>query len=90
MFEESCILPFEPSHEKTYDMGFRPGQSQTDLYSPGSRLKASNFGSKKKRACTICVAKTKMLISCAVTAQLICVFVFDSFCAFEQSTAINV
>ena len=26
--------------------------------------------------CTICVAKTKVLISCAVTAQLICVFVF--------------
>ena len=27
-------------------------------------------------ACTIHVAKTKALISCAVTAQLICVFVF--------------
>ena len=26
--------------------------------------------------CTICKAKTKALISCAVTAQLICVFVF--------------
>ena len=25
---------------------------------------------------TICVAKTKALISCAVTAQLICVFVY--------------
>ena len=29
-----------------------------------------------KRDCTICVAKTKALISCAVTAQLICAFVF--------------
>ena len=28
------------------------------------------------RDCTIRVAKTKALISCAVTAQLICVFVF--------------
>ena len=28
------------------------------------------------RKCTISVAKTKALISCAVTAQLICVFVF--------------
>ena len=28
--------------------------------------------------CTIHVAKTKALISCAVTAQLICVFVFAS------------
>ena len=26
--------------------------------------------------CTICVAKTKALISCAVIAQLICAFVF--------------
>ena len=31
---------------------------------------------EKKRDYTICVAKTKTLISCAVTAQLICVFVF--------------
>ena len=30
----------------------------------------------KSRDCTIYVAKTKSLISCAVTAQLICVFVF--------------
>ena len=33
-------------------------------------------GLGKKRDCTICVAKTKVLISCADTAQLICVFVF--------------
>ena len=30
----------------------------------------------KKRDCTVYVAKTKALISCAVTAQLICAFVF--------------
>ena len=30
----------------------------------------------KKRKCTICVAKTKALISFAVTVKLICVFVF--------------
>ena len=29
-----------------------------------------------KKDCTICVAKTKALISFAVTAKLICVFVF--------------
>ena len=28
------------------------------------------------RDCTICVAKTKALVSCAVTAQLICDFLF--------------
>ena len=26
--------------------------------------------------CAICIAKTKVLISCVVTAQLICIFVF--------------
>ena len=31
---------------------------------------------KKYRDCTTYVAKTKALISCAVTAQLICAFVF--------------
>ena len=31
---------------------------------------------KIRKKCTVCVAKTKALIICAVTAQLICVFVF--------------
>ena len=39
------------------------------------------FGFRKHRDCTIYVAKTKALISSAVTAQLICVFVF----AFAKS-----
>ena len=34
------------------------------------------FGFKKKRDCTIPVAKTKALISFAVTVKLICAFVF--------------
>ena len=34
------------------------------------------FGFRNKRNCTIRVAKTKALISFAVTAKLICVFVF--------------
>ena len=37
---------------------------------------ASTLDRVKKRDCTIRVAKTKALISCAVTAQLICAFVF--------------
>ena len=38
--------------------------------------------------CTICVAKTKALISCAVTAQLICVFVFtNADCWFSGMSA---
>ena len=35
-----------------------------------------NFGFRKKRDCTIYVAKTKTLISFAFTAKLICLFVF--------------
>ena len=40
----------------------------------GYRLE--NFGLRKKRGCTMYAAKIKALISCAVTAQLICAFVF--------------
>ena len=31
---------FEPSHEKTNNLGFRPGQTQTSLYSHRSKLEA--------------------------------------------------
>ena len=37
---------------------------------------AGNFGCRKSRNCTIRVAKTKALISFAVTAKLICAFGF--------------
>ena len=40
----------------------------------GWKLEISDL--KKKRKCTIRVAKTKALISFALTAKLICVFVF--------------
>ena len=70
------LTPLEPRCEKTGLRGFRPGRTQTGLYSHGTWLEALNFGSRKKRNCTIRVAKTKALISFAVTAKLICVFVF--------------
>ena len=66
----------EPRCEKTGLRGFRPGPTQTGLYSHRRWLEACNFGFRKKRDCTIRVAKTKVLISFAVTAKLICVFVF--------------
>ena len=70
----------ETLREKTNNLGCRPSLTQTGLYSHSdrSRLEAWNFGYKKKRDCTIHGAKTKMLISCAVTciAQLLCAFVF--------------
>ena len=66
----------EPRCEKTGLWCFRPGPTQTRLYSHRRWLEALNFGLRKKRDFSIYVAKTKVLISCAVTAQLICIFVF--------------
>ena len=43
---------------------------------------------KEERDCTIHVAKTKALISFAVTAKLICAFVFaQAFCWFSYAVA---
>ena len=56
--------------------GFRPGPTQTGLRNHCIWLEACNFGFRKKRDCTIYIAKTKALITFAVTAKLICVFVF--------------
>ena len=67
---------FEPRRQKTGLRGFRPGPTQTGLYSHRRWLETWNFGFRKQRDCTIQVAKTKTLISFAVTAKLICVFVF--------------
>ena len=67
---------FVTSQEKHHFWWFtRPGPTQTGLYNDRRLLEVSNFGFRKYRYCTIYVAKTKTLISCAVTAQLICTFV---------------
>ena len=60
---------YEPLCKKTGLRGFRPGSTQIGLYSHRSRLEAC-FGYKLKRNGTICVAKTKPLISCYCTADL--------------------
>ena len=68
--------------------GFRTGPTKTGLYSHRRWLEAGNFGFRKKRDCTIRVAKTKALISFAVTAKLICVFVFAyADCWFSHEAA---
>ena len=65
------------SLQENWSSGF-PIRSDTNRPVQSQKNRSSwNFRLKKKRNCTICAAKTKMLISCAVyTAQLICVFVF--------------
>ena len=62
------VIIYEPQHEKSGLRDFQPGPTQTELYSHRIRLKARNFRFKKKRDCTICVAKTKAWIICGVTA----------------------
>ena len=62
--------------KKNLSSDVRPDPTQTGLYNDRRKLEASNFGYRKDRDCPICVAKTKALISCAVTAQLNCTFVF--------------
>ena len=77
--EFSAVLSFcsfEPRCEKTDLRGSRPGQTQTRLYNHSRWIEAWNFVYRKQRGCTICVAKTKALISFVVTAKLIYVFVF--------------
>ena len=70
--------------------GFLPGLTQTRLHSHWRWLEAWNFVCRKKRYCTIQVAKTKALISFAVTAKLICVFVFAyADCWFSHDTALS-
>ena len=52
---------------KTFLRGFRPRSTQTRFCSHRKWLKTRNFGFRKNRDCTIHVAKTKALISCAAT-----------------------
>ena len=52
------------------------GASDQVRHKPDCAATEDGFGFRKKRDCTICVTKTKALIRCAVTAQLICGFVF--------------
>ena len=45
---------------RNQQFGFRPGLTQNGLYSHRRWLEAGNFGFRKKRNCTIRVAKTKV------------------------------
>ena len=72
---------FEPRRGKTCRRDLRPVPTQIGLYSHRRWLETWKSGCSKKRECAIQVAKTKALISFgvtsfAVTANLICVFVF--------------
>ena len=55
----------EPVREKTNNLGSDQVPTKTRLYGYRRWLEAGNFGFRK-RNCTICVVKTKVLISFAV------------------------
>ena len=59
---------------ETNNLGLKAGLTQTGLCSHSSRLEARDLGFERKKNCTFCVAKTKTLISCAITAQLFVIF----------------
>ena len=69
------LIKIHQSHEKTCLQGF--DQDTNGAVQQQKMARAWNFGFRKKRYRTIYVAKTKVLISCLVTVQLICVFVFS-------------
>ena len=52
------------------------GESDQVQHKPGCTTTDDGFVFRKKRGCTIYVAKTKVLISFAVTTKLNCVYVF--------------
>ena len=80
-FTANVIVDWICSNWASYDKiglrGFRTDPTKTELYSHWRWLETWKFGFWTKRHCTINVTKkTKALISCAVTAQLIRTFVF--------------
>ena len=80
---------FEPRHERTNNVVFWTGRTQTELYKHSRSLEAGNFGFRKKRDCTIHLVKTKALISFEVTAKLISAFVFAlAKCTFSHNAAL--
>ena len=78
-FSQGVSSSNEQHHEKTFNVvseQVRANRSeQTKLYKHRRWLDGGNFRFKKKNY-TIPVAKTKALISFAVTVKLICAFVF--------------
>ena len=64
-----CIIHTSCVATKSSLRGFRPGPTQIGLYRHKSRLKHWNSRFKKKRNCTIRVAKTKVLICAFVFAE---------------------
>ena len=79
---------YKPEHEKT-NFGVPTRYDTNWAVQPQKQARSLKFRIlEEERLYTICAAKTKTLISCAVTAQLICVFVFAyADCWFSHAGA---
>ena len=82
------IILYEPVPKKTNNLGSDKVQHKPGCTVTEDMLEAGNFGFRKKRICAILVAKTKALISFAITAKLICAFAFAyADCWFSHAAA---
>ena len=75
VYHRSTTLTNEPLCVKTNNFGFRQGTTETSLYSH-KQVRSLRFWITEEGGCTICAVKTKVQISFAVTAKLVCTFVF--------------
>ena len=76
---------YETCHGKTSNVVSEQGDTNQAVQ---AQKKTSDFGFKKKRNCIICIVKTKVLISFAVTAKLVCAFVYaHANCWFSREMA---
>ena len=79
---------YEPRHEKTCLSGFLTRFDTNWAVQPQKMARGLECWIKKKRGCTIYVAKTKAMISCRMTAQLIGTFVLAyAKCRFSHNVA---
>ena len=78
-----------PCSAGAYTWALQMEKSISPLFpGPEGAVVANDWCIKKKRKCTIRVAKTKALISFMVTAKLICIFVFVyADCWFSHEAA---
>ena len=72
----TLLLINEPRCEKTGLRGFPTRSDKTRAVQPQKMARGMKFRILEGEGCTIRVPKTMALISFAVTANLICVFVF--------------
>ena len=73
--EHAVEVKHEPVYEKTNNLGFWSGPTQTRLYIYRKKLEAWNFWYKQKRNCAVSVWRKQRRWT-AVTARLIFVFCF--------------